>query len=86
MKTITIYLKDRGIKNNKLEVSGNVAAVNAASIKRVLEQNKKQINRWLLFGEATFDVMDNDTGEIVAQGNWMYNTFSGGGNYSFEVL
>ena len=79
MKTITIYLTDQ--LGKELKLNGKAAAINTAAIERLIKKERNAINRWLLFGEAQFCVTDDATGEVVAEGHYSYNAFSGQGNY-----
>ena len=86
MKTLTIHLRDTWPEANEFSVSGNVRAITFESIKRVINNNLQSINRWLAFGWAIFDVTDDETGEIIAHGDYEYNAFSGRGNYNLKMF
>lgn len=83
MKTLTIHLDN--CLNGTFAVSGNVRAITSASIERLIVCNKKQINRWLLFGDASFGVTDDETGEVVADGTYMCNVFASESRYKFKL-
>ena len=67
--------------NDELKLNGKINALNKASIERLLLKNKTAINKWLLFGRAEIGITDADNGNIVAEGFWNYNAFSGQGDY-----
>ena len=83
MKPITIHLSAVG--NTDKQINGKVAAMNAPSIERAIMNAKKEINLWLMFGDAHIDVTDDATGEVVASGLYTYNAFAGRGNMVLKM-
>lgn len=84
MKAMTIHF-DNGFEA-RYQVSGKAASINKASIERLLVKEKRNINKWLLFGDATMAVTDDETGEVVAEGKYSYNAFAGRGEYKFKMI
>ena len=68
-----------------LILKGNVVSATADSIKRLLDKNRKAINKWLLFGRAQMQASFEKTGEVIATGWYDYNAFSGHGEYQFQM-
>lgn len=66
-------------------LKGNVVSATADSIKRLLDKNRKAINKWLLFGRAQLVATFEQTGEVIATGWYDYNAFSGHGEYQFQM-
>lgn len=86
MKAMTIHF-DNGLKSEaRYQVSGKAASINEASIERLLAKEKRNINKWLLFGDAQMGVTDDATGEVVAEGKYSYNAFAGRGEYQFKMI
>lgn len=88
MKAVTISL-DNGYAHENREpiftLKGNVVSATADSIKRLLDKNRKAINKWLLFGRAQLVATFEQTGEVIATGWYDYNAFSGHGEYQFQM-
>ena len=88
MYPITINL-DNGCahegRNPIYTLKGKVVSATADSIKRILEKNRKDVNKWLLFGRANMVATFDGTGEVIATGWWDYNAFSGHGEYQFKM-
>ena len=66
-------------------LKGNVLSATEDSIKRLLDKNRKAINKWLLFGRAQLVATFEQTGEVIATGWYDYNSFSGHGEYQFQM-
>lgn len=73
-KTLCIDCKCRGQIISKVD------------IERQLKENRRDINAWLCFGDAHIDVTDGDTGEIIADGVYEFNAFSGQWKYSLNIF
>ncbi len=88
MHAVTISL-DNGYAHENREpvftLKGNVVSATADSIKRLLDKNRKAINKWLLFGRAQLVATFEKTGEVIATGWYDYNAFSGHGEYQFQM-
>lgn len=88
MQEITIQF-DNGCAHedrpSTYSVSGKMPIVNVTNVKKFLAKAKRQIDKWLLFGEAQMVITDYDTGEVLGQGRYSYNAFSGRGEYSFKL-
>lgn len=88
MYAVTIAL-DNGYAHENREpvftLKWNVVSATADSIKRLLDKNRKAINKWLLFGRAQLVATFEQTGEVIATGWYDYNAFSGHGEYQFQM-
>lgn len=88
MQAITIQF-DNGCayddRQSVYSVSGKVPIVNVANVKKFLATAKRKIDKWLLFGEALMVITDYNTGEVLGEGRYSYNAFSGRGEYSFKL-
>lgn len=66
-------------------LKGSVVSATADSIKRILDKNRKEINRWLLMGRAQMQACFEQTGEVIATGWYDYDVWSGRGEYQFKM-
>lgn len=88
MHAVTITF-DRGRETDAstrtFEVVGNVVRATEDAIIRILNKEKRAINKWLLFGRVNMNVCFQETGEVIATGWYDYNAFSGHGEYKFQM-
>lgn len=59
---------------------------NKSAIERALKKIAGDVTKWLLFGTATIDITDNETGAVVAEGNWACNVFAGQSSYNIKLI
>ena len=85
MKTYRVRISD-GKRTVEKEVTASRDSLNAA-IDRMFRNKKhrEELVRTFLIGEATIDVIDTDTYEVVGDGKFTTNVFAGRSEYSVKL-
>ena len=84
MKNYTVVLQDAIAGKKQVDISCKV--LNESVIKREFKKIAGDVTKWLLFGTATVDITDNETGAIIAEGNWACNVFAGQSSYNIKLI
>lgn len=69
-----------------MSVQFRAQQITKQAIENALRKNKKDINTWLLFGDANMVVSNISTGEVVAEGRYEYNVFASCGGYEIKII
>lgn len=84
MKKYNVVLNDAIAGKKQVEISCKV--FDKSSIERAMKKIASDVTKWLLFGTATIDITDNETGAVVAEGNWSCNVFAGQSSYTIKLI